>query len=188
MNKKTIKTSSFESIQGKILILGSRATINSLKRGMYYTSDEDGNIIWEMLDTAFSDKHTNFKELQHRFIELFDTGEDTSNIKMQMINLLSNCNVGLSDVLFECESCDSLDSSIKNGIVNPNLEELCLNADVVLLNGSTAGKIFKKEIKKWGNIINYVIMPSTSQTPGRYVKSKTTRINEWSSVIKQYRN
>lgn len=45
MNKEVIKTGCFESIPGKILILGSRATFNSLKRGMYYTSDESGNII-----------------------------------------------------------------------------------------------------------------------------------------------
>lgn len=49
MNKEVIKTGSFESIAGKILILGSRATANSLRRGMYYTSDESGNIIWDIL-------------------------------------------------------------------------------------------------------------------------------------------
>ena len=64
MNKEVIKTGCFESIPGKILILGSRATFNSLKRGMYYTSDESGNIIWDILDDAFSDIHANFKNLQ----------------------------------------------------------------------------------------------------------------------------
>ncbi len=187
MNNKLIKTGSFKSIKGKILILGSRATTNSLNRGMYYTSNKKGNIIWDVLDAAFSDKHTNFKELQLKIIELYDLGEDTSNIKKQMIDLLSSCNVGLSDVFFECESADSLDTSIKNGVVNPDLEKLCIEADVVLLNGSMAGKVFKQEMKKWKNNINYIVMPSTSETPGRFVKPKKERIKEWSVTIKKYR-
>ena len=187
MNKEVIKTGSFESIPGKILILGSRATFNSLRRGMYYTSDESGNIIWDILDDAFSDIHANFKDLQHQLINLFDSGKDTTGIKKQMINLLAKCNIGLSDVLFECESTDSLDTSIQNGVVNPKLEALCANADVVLLNGGTAANFFRKESKKWKRTINFFVMPSTSNTPGRYVKPKNTRIEEWSEMIRRYK-
>ena len=57
--------------------------------------------------------------------------------------------IGLSDVLFKCESKSSLDSDIRNGVLNPNLQKLCSEAAVILLNGSTAGKMFKKEYKKW---------------------------------------
>lgn len=187
MDKEIIKTGSFESIPGKILILGSRATAKSLKHGMYYTSNKNGNIIWDVLDYTFASKHTNFKELQLKLIEQFNHGEDISGTKKQMIDLLEECNVGLSDVLFECESENSLDSSIRNGVVNPNLESLCLNADIVLLNGSKAGMLFKKEIKKWKNKPIFFIMPSTSNMQGKNVKSKDERIKEWSGVIKAHK-
>lgn len=161
--------------------------LNDIMRGMFYTSSKNGNAIWEMLDYAFSDKHTNFKELQGQYIDGFKANKDTSIIKKQIINLLNECAIGFSDVICECEAIDSSDGSITKAVINPELESLCINADVVLLNGSTAGKLFKKECKKWNRDITYFVMPSTSNAQGRYVKPKNVRIEEWSNMIKKYR-
>ena len=186
-DKYLYHTGSFEPIEGKILILGSRATLKSLKRGMYYTSNKNGNIFWEVLDEAFKEGKTNFKELQEILINTFDKDGNVDSIIVKMKAMLRKIDVGLSDVLFECDSTDSLDSSIKNGVVNPNLYELCKKANVVLLNGTKAGSEFKKAIKNWDVKVNYKIMPSTSSMQGKHVKPKAEKIRLWIEAINPYK-
>lgn len=185
MCETAIKTGSFEPIMGQILVLGSRATPKSLSRGMYYTSNKNGNIIWEILDVAFPDDKVNLQNLQSQYIDLFDKREDVSFIRGAMLDRLKEIGVGFSDVLFECESTSSRDNDIKNAVINPNLKDICSATSIVLLNGKTAAKLFKREIKKQGWNVNYLVMSSTSCTPGRNVKPKEERIKEWASVLKR---
>ena len=104
-----------------------------------------------------------------------------------MINLLKENSIGLSDVISEYESVSSSDGDIHNEKVNTDLEELCKKADVILLNGTKAGSLFKKECKKWDFAVEYHILPSTSNARGRYVKPKSEKLKQWSDTINKYR-
>ena len=191
--KKQIKTGAFEPIPGKFLILGSRATYKSLKREFFYTScktdDKNANIIWQILDFAFYDGKPVLRALIDNYIDEFDKGScsnsKTASIKKEIISLLHKNGIGLSDVIFECESSSSLDNDIYNLVPSPHLDRLVKESTVVLLNGTKAGQIFKKLICQ-GDIIStvrYIVLPSTSRTPGKNVKKIEERINIWKNAF-----
>lgn len=101
---------------------------------------------------------------------------------MQRVQLLQQNNIGLWDVLRNCEREGSLDSNIKNHLEN-DFEALFAEfptIKIIIFNGKEAHRFF---IRKFGEIpgITYHVMPSTS--PANTMKFETKLAN-WSEVLK----
>ena len=194
-NKQIIKTGSFKPIPGRILILGSRATLKSLKRGMFYTSTlpNTGNLIWQILDYSLFDGEPRFCNLVTEYISCFDTlgasDKKTTKLKDDIVALLNATGIGLSDVIVECESKTSLDNDIHNAVINPDIEELVADSEIVILNGSKAYSEFNKLMRKGviSSKTNYVQASSTSMMSGKYVQPPEKRKEEWKKIIDKYK-
>lgn len=126
----------------KILILGTIPGIASLEKQEYYAHLR--NHFWKIIFTFFQ-----LEEIPMNFNE-------------KIIFLLSK-NIGLWDVLQNCERTGSLDVHIKNQIENDfeSFFNKYKNIKTILFNGKESHRFF---FKKYGNIkgITYYVMPSTS--------------------------
>ena len=123
----------------KLLILGSFPSVKSRKVDFYYGNRQ--NRFWKTVCSFF--------------------GEDIPETREDKIDFLLSHNIALWDIVTECEIEGSKDSTIKNFKI-AGLEKVLQNSKIsfIILNGSTAFEIFKKN---YGNIdINYEKLPSTS--------------------------
>lgn len=123
----------------KLLILGSFPSVKSRKVDFYYGNKQ--NRFWKTVCSFFEEN-------------IPETREDK-------IDFLLSHNIALWDIVTECEIEGSKDSTIKNFKI-AGLEKVLQNSKIsfIILNGSTAFEIFKKN---YGNIdINYEKLPSTS--------------------------
>lgn len=146
------------------LILGSMPGEESLRKGEYYAFKH--NHFWQILFTLFEETLTQNYEEKKKFI-------------------LQN-NLALWDVIKNCEREGSLDSSIKNPLVNdfntfffeyPSIQR-------VFFNGKMAEKLFKKFVLKEldGFKIKLICLPSTSPANTIGIDKK---LMEWSQIIKE---
>lgn len=106
---------------------------------------------------------------------MFDTFNQGQQLTLypDKIALLKANNIALWDVFAACEREGSLDSNIKNGVLN-NFEMLFKafsNIQLVLFNGGTSYSSLKKNIVHL-NGISYQIMPSTSPAHTMAYQSK----------------
>lgn len=94
--------------------------------------------------------------------DVFNLGKPLTSYE-DKINLLQQNKIGLWDVFESCDREGSLDSNIKNGVLNDfvKLFETHPNIKLILFNGSTSYKALKKQIGDLSDI-SYHIMPSTS--------------------------
>ena len=123
----------------KLLILGSFPSVKSRKVDFYYGNRQ--NRFWKTVCSFF--------------------GEDIPESVDEKKEFLLRRNIALWDIVTECEIEGSKDSTIKNFKI-ANLEKVLQNSKIsfIILNGSTAFEIFKKN---YGEIdIIYVKLPSTS--------------------------
>ena len=132
----------FVNSQTKILILGTMPGIASLEKQEYYVHKK--NHFWKIMYTLLDNLPIS---------EIFD----------EKIQLLQANNIGLWDVLENCERKGSLDIHIKNQKEN-NFETLFKEfpgITTIMFNGKESHKYF---LKKFGEIkgITYYVMPSTS--------------------------
>jgi hypoxanthine-DNA glycosylase len=132
----------FVNLTTEILILGTMPGITSLKKQEYYAHPR--NHFWKIIYTLFNDLpiSENFEE---------------------KINVLQRNNIGLWDVLQNCERKGSLDTHIKNHQENDfkMLFSKFSKINKIVFNGKESHKFFTK---KFGQIkgITYYVMPSTS--------------------------
>lgn len=145
----------------RTLILGTMPGATSLEKQEYYAYRQ--NHFWRIIFTAF---------------DALPVPDDFQ----KKITLLQQNNIGLWDVLQNCEREGSLDSKIKNQVEN-DFESLFAEfpkIKILVFNGKEAHRYF---IKKFGQIegLRYHIMPSTSP-------ANTTRFDMkleiWSKVLK----
>ena len=140
---KTIHSfSAFVNSQTEILILGTMPSVTSLAKQEYYGNKR--NHFWKIMYTLFANLPIS---------EIFE-----EKIKMIQAN-----NIGLWDVLENCERKGSLDIHIKNQKENDfqTLFQEFPAIQKIIFNGKDSHKYF---FKKFGQIkgITYYVMPSTS--------------------------
>jgi len=143
--KTTMSKTAFKPIidtDAEILILGSMPGEQSLRQQEYYANPR--NAFWKIMADVFNQTKplTGYQE---------------------KINLLKLNKIGLWDVFESCEREGSLDSNIKNGIVNDfdGLFKKHPKIQLVLFNGGTSYQSFKKQLSMLQGITHQV-MPSTS--------------------------
>lgn len=138
----------------KLLILGSFPSVKSRKVEFYYGNPQ--NRFWRVVCSYFGES----------------VPQDIDGKK----SFLLNHNIALWDIVTECEISGSQDSTIKNFKV-ADLKTLLQNCDIryIILNGSTAFKIFKDN---YGDLkIPYIKLPSTSPANTRFNEK------EWRDVL-----
>lgn len=129
----------------KLLILGSFPSVKSRKVEFYYGNPQ--NKFWRVVCSYF--------------------GESIPQAVEGKKSFLLNHNIALWDIVTECEISGSQDSTIKNFKV-ADLKTLLQNCSIryIILNGSTAYKIFEKN---YGGLdIPYIKLPSTSPANTRF--------------------
>ena len=132
----------FVNSQTKILILGTMPGVASLEKQEYYAHKR--NHFWKIMYTLLDNLPIS---------EIFE----------EKIQLLQANNIGLWDVLENCERKGSLDIHIKNQKENDfeTLFKEFPGISKIVFNGKESHKYF---LKKFGQIkgITYYLMPSTS--------------------------
>jgi len=132
----------FVNDQTEILILGTMPGAMSLEKQEYYAYPQ--NQFWKIMYTLFSELpvSTNFSE---------------------KVKLLQDNNIGIWDVLANCERKGSLDIHIKNQVEN-DIEGLLQKhpkIKTILFNGKESYKYFDRKFKHLEGI-TYHVLPSTS--------------------------
>ncbi|MDG2432667.1 DNA-deoxyinosine glycosylase [Flavobacterium sp.] len=155
---------SFEAIVNEntqILILGTIPGVASLKKQQYYGNPR--NNFWKIIYAHF--------DITTEPIEYKDK-----------ISVLQSKNIGLWDVLKNCDRQGSLDIAIKNQTENDfhTLFQLYTKISTLLFNGKESHRYF---YKKYGQLegITYYVMPSTS--PANTMRFET-KLALWSSGLK----
>lgn len=143
----------------KILILGSIPSILSRKQDFYYMNKT--NRFYKVMSIIFND-------LDFLSIDI--------NVK---INALKRHQLGLYDVISECDIINSSDATISNIKVN-DLDLLIkkYNIRYVVLNGKKAFELFNKYFSNLN--VNVLSMPSTSAANASYSLEKL--INHWQEL------
>ena len=150
--------------KSQILILGSLPSVKSREKGFYYGHPQ--NRFWKVL------------------ARLLEWGEPiTIEDKKKM--LLEN-KIAIWDVLESCDIIGSSDSSIKNPVTAdiPGLLKKT-NIKKIYVNGTTAGKYYKKYIFPITGI-EAVVLQSTSPLNCRYKVDKL--IENWSVILKEIKH
>ena len=128
----------------KVLILGSIPSIVSRELDFYYANKS--NRFWKVINILFN-------------VEL--------KTKDEKINFLLRNNIGLFDVIKECDINNSSDNSIKNIIVN-DIDEI-INKTKIKTVFCIGKKAFNTYIKYFNNQdINIIYLPSTSSANASY--------------------
>lgn len=148
----------------KILILGSLPSVKSREEGFYYGHPQ--NRFWKVLA---------------RLLEWDEP--DTIEEKKKM--LLEN-KIAIWDVLESCDIIGSSDGSIKNPVAAdiPGLLEKT-NIKKIYVNGTTAGKYYKKYIFPITGM-EATVLQSTSPLNCRYTMEKLTE--NWSIIMQEIKS
>ena len=149
--------------QSSILILGSMLGKTSWENKKYYEFGD--NCFWE-------------------FIFAITKRKPARDYEKKKTTLIEN-KIAIWDVLKYCERDTSLDSKIINEVPNDfnSFFNDHKNIRVIFFNGTTARRFYKKYIGFTSDYM-YFLLPSTSSTPGKYVKQKTERLKTWLEIQK----
>lgn len=150
--------------QSQVLVLGTMPGEESLRLRQYYANPR--NQFWRIIYGIF--------------------GGDPEDSYNQRITFLRQKGIALWDVVSECERVGSSDSAIRNAKPNDFKEFLLQHQRIqcIAMNGSTAADLFASLITyKLPSKIDVIPLPSTSGTPGRYVKSFTEKVRSWSALL-----
>ena len=160
-------THTFEPVydeNSKILILGSLPSVKSREQGFYYGHPQ--NRFWKVLAKLLN-------------------WEEPVTIEEKKKMLLEN-KIAVWDVLESCDIQGSSDSSIKNPVAAdiPGLLQKT-NIRKIYVNGTTAGKYYKKYIlPKTG--MEAIVLQSTSPLNCRYNLDKLAE--NWSVILQETRS
>lgn len=160
-------THTFEPVydeNSKILILGSLPSVKSREQGFYYGHPQ--NRFWKVLAKLLN-------------------WEEPVTIEEKKKMLLEN-KIAVWDVLESCDIQGSSDSSIKNPVA-ADITGLLQKTNIrkIYVNGTTAGKYYKKYIlPKTG--MEAVVLQSTSPLNCRYNLDKLAE--NWSVILQETRS
>lgn len=148
--------------QTKVLILGTMPGAISLEKQEYYGNKN--NQFWKIMYSVFA---------------TLPVSENFS----EKTKLLKRNQIGLWDVLAQCERKGSLDTHIKNHMENDLLQLLKDFPEIstIIFNGKQSHKYF---LKKFGFIegITFHVLPSTSPAN---TQSFDEKLRIWSTVLLQ---
>ena len=154
--------SSFEpvvQIDARVLILGTMPSVESLRSHQYYGNKR--NQFWTIV------------------YALFDRAPEPSY--ESRVAFLRKNRIALWDVLSSCDRVGSLDSNIRNEVVNDlqRFLEAYHNITAIFFNGGKAFDVFEKHIGFDNLRLQYSKMPSTS--PANTI-SMSAKLREWNLV------
>ena len=152
----------------KVLILGSMPSEASLEQDQYYAHPR--NAFWYIMGSLF------------RF-------KAEASYAERKVLLIKN-RVALWDVLQECERDGSLDSSIIGSSIKtnnfPHLLTSHSTIQLIVFNGTTAEKVFKKrvlpDLKTQLEQIQMIRLPSTS--PAMAALTREQKMEKWAEIVK----
>jgi hypoxanthine-DNA glycosylase len=148
-----------------VLILGTMPGEESLRRNEYYA--HPGNQFWALI------------------YGIFDRQPDPTYV--QRTAFLQQTGIALWDVLGEANREGSLDSAITDYKPNNFTDLFTKYPDIrcIALNGSKAAKLFKRHVNNLlPRTVTLITLPSTSPTPGLYVKAYKEKLEDWSILAK----
>ena len=149
----------------RVLVLGTVPGEESLRRGQYYANP--ANQLWRIIYALFDARPAPAYE--------------------QKISFIREHGVGLWDVLREAERAGSLDSAIRGEVANdfrPLLEDYP-NIRCLAFNGGKSAKLFRRHIKyQLPQNLQRIVLPSTSPTPGLYVKNYEEKLEDWAILLR----
>ncbi len=151
----------------RVLILGSMPGVASLQQQQYYAHPR--NVFWTIMDELFGiDRGGNYDE---------------------RCTMLTDCGLGVWDVLKRCKRTGSLDSSIEPATEQIN-DFIRLFSDfgsvrAVFFNGGAAERLYKKHVLCLQGIIQYNLLyqklPSTS--PAYAAMNFDQKLELWRGVL-----
>lgn len=151
----------------QIVILGSLPGDDSLRLGQYYA--HKGNQFWTILGRIFE--------------------VNLSPIYARKVEFLLSQKIGLWDVLKCADRAGSSDGNLRNEVANDFAAFFSKYARVRMVgfNGTKAEAEFNKRFgrKLHPTIlssIRLIRLPSTSPTPGKYVRSLDEKLSEWKII------
>ena len=149
----------------KVLILGSVPSVLSRKVNFYYGNPS--NRFWTILSELL-------------------TVDFTAMNNTEKTSALLNKHVALYDVFSSCEIKGSMDSEIKNAVLN-DIPELIKDTDIKTIY-ITSKKAFDVFIKRFGNYFNgigvkVINLPSTSGANRSKFKTDDALFNEWKRLF-----
>ena len=158
-----IVLSSFQPIideRSRVLILGSMPGVESLRLQQYYANPR--NQFWKIL------------------YDLFDA--ELSQVYDEKVSFIMSKKIALWDVIKNCYREGSLDSNIKEEIVNDfnGLFKAYPNLEIVFFNGGKAYETYKKWIG-FGAVPNIKFQRLTSSSPANTRKYED-KLREWSVI------
>ena len=149
--------------QSKLLILGTLPGPESLERDEYYANPT--NQFWEIIYSVFNEPVDSEYSARCKFI--------------------LEHRLALWDVLDNADREGARDNDIKNEAPNDfgELFRHYSNIEHLLFNGANAEKYFKKYNKFYYKTMHCQKFSSTSNMPGRYVKTLEEKKIEWEMAI-----
>jgi hypoxanthine-DNA glycosylase len=151
--------------KAEILILGSMPGEQSLAKQQDYANPR--NHFWKLIFAIFD-------------ISPIDNYHDK-------LKFLREKKIALWDVLRFCERTGSLDSGIKNEVTNEFEPIIATHPRIshIFFNGTKAKRSFEKhlDIEKFKGI-RFYLLPSSSPTPGKNVKTFEEKLEDW-MIIKR---
>lgn len=148
-----------EQIDARVLILGTMPSVESLRSNQYYGNKR--NQFWTIV------------------YALFDQAPEPSY--ESRVAFLRKNRIALWDVLSSCDRVGSLDSNIRNEVVN-NLQSFLeehKNITAIFFNGGKAYDVYQKHIGFDNLRLKYSKMPSTS--PANTI-SMSAKLKEWKLI------
>ncbi|MBO4251892.1 MAG: DNA-deoxyinosine glycosylase [Clostridia bacterium] len=149
----------------KVLILGSVPSVISRKVNFYYGNPS--NRFWKILSAILG---TDFTKMTNE--------EKTAELLKR--------HIALYDVFSSCEIKGSLDSDIKNGIINDIPSLICgTNIKTIYITSKKAFDSFVKRYKKHFESIGVSVinLPSTSGANRSRFKTDDALLNEWQKLF-----
>ena len=146
----------------RVLILGSFPSRLSLGRGEYFANPR--NRFWPLVEALFGIR----ADLSYG----------------PRIRLLTSCGIALWDVIASCQREGSGDMAIKDPVMNdiPGFLRAHPSIYLIVLNGGTAGRLFRRTIRKGIRPnVTVITLPSTSPANARFTPPKL--IEKWRVIL-----
>ena len=147
----------------EILILGSLPSDISILKGEYYANPQ--NQFWNIIFT------------------IFNNGVQIVDYKEKLTLLLKN-KIGLWDVLTEANRPGSLDSNIKQEVLN-DFSGLFIDYPKIKLLAFNGDKAFNLYVKNREGIAQKEMVRLTSSSPANTNKTVSLKIKEWQVALTQ---
>lgn len=145
----------------RVLILGSMPGEKSLNEQRYY---------------AFAQNH-------FWLLIFFVLDENMPKSYEERVSRLNARKIAVWDSVYSCERSGSLDSNIKNAMPNdiPAFLKEHKHIRAIAFNGTKAKMVYDKHFKREADI-EYILLPSSSPVPGKFIKRMEDKKERWLKI------